>query len=46
MTPAQEEAEILRNASAASKAGKITPEQERDVWTMVMIAQAERQVLK
>lgn len=39
MTPAQEEAEILRNASAASKAGKITP-QERDVWTMVMIAQA------
>ena len=46
MTPAQEEAEILRNARSACEAGKITPEQEREVWTMVMIAQAERQVLK
>jgi hypothetical protein len=46
MTAAQEEAEILRNARGACEAGKITPEQERDVWTMVMIAQAERKVLK
>ena len=46
MTAAQEEAEILRNARSACKAKEITQEQERDVWTMVMIAQAERKVLK
>ena len=42
MTPTEEDAEILRNASTAREAGAITPEQERDVWVIVMIEQAER----
>lgn len=46
MTPAQEESEILRNARSACEAQEITPEQERDVLVIVMIAQAERKVLE
>ena len=46
MTPTEEDAEILRNASAAREAGEITPKQERDVWVMVMMAQTEREILK
>ena len=45
MTPTEEDAEILRNASASREAGEITPEQERDVWVMVMMAQTERNEL-
>lgn len=46
MTPAQEEAEILRNARSACEAKEITPEQERDVKLIVIMAKVERQVLK
>ena len=43
MTADEEDAEILRNAEAARKSGEITDEQERDVWVMVMMSQAERE---
>ena len=46
MTPTEEDAEILRNASTAREAGEITPEQERDVRLIVIMAQTEREILK
>ena len=45
MTPTEEDAEILRNASASHEAGEITPEQERDVRLIVIMAQTEREIL-
>lgn len=46
MTPTEEDAEILMNARRACKAGEITPEQERDVRLIVIMAQTEREILK
>ena len=43
MTP--KDAEILRNASTARESGEITPEQERDVRLIVIMAQTERNEL-
>ena len=46
MNPAEEDAEILRNASTAREAGAITSEQERDVKLIVIMAQTEREVFQ
>ena len=45
MTPTEEDAEILCNASTAREAGEITHEQERDVMLIVITAQTERNEL-
>lgn len=42
MTPAEEDAEIIRNARAAYEAGQITREQWIDVRLIVITAETER----
>lgn len=46
MTPTEEDTIILTNARRACEAKEITPEQERDVKLIVIMAQTEREILK